>query len=72
MRIPFEKADAETQRFYSRVFWTVLVNLNAVQMGLYDTLLCETDDPRFAQKWKEDLPKMVAAMKKRKRELDDE
>lgn len=68
MREPFREADAHTRRFYSYVFWNVLVNLNAVRMGLYDTLLCETDDPLFAQRWREDRTKLINRM----RELKDD
>jgi hypothetical protein len=66
LSVPFEKADPETRRVFLSVFYNVLVNLNAVKMGLYDKLLCETDDPLAGLRWKEDMPKVIQAMKERK------
>ncbi len=63
MRKPFEHADQDTKAFYSRVFYNILLNLNAVQMGYYDVLLCETEDPLAGLKWKEALPEVVARMR---------
>ena len=66
MSQPFEHADPSTRRFYAKMFYIVLVNLNAVQMGLYDQLLCESEDPLVGLRWKEDMPRVVQAMKDRK------
>ncbi len=63
MRIPFEHADRDTKIFYSKVFYDVLFNLNAVQMGFYDVLLCETDDPLAGLKWREALPDVLKRMR---------
>ena len=70
MREPFERATPEERSFYSRVFFNVLLNLNAVQMGLYPTLLCETDDPQAGLKWRQALPEVLKAMKQRRDEDD--
>lgn len=65
MRHPFEDADEHTRVFYSKVFYSVILNLNAVQLGYYNILLCETDDPMAGVKWREAAPRVVAAMRRR-------
>jgi hypothetical protein len=66
MKEPFADADQATRAFYSRLFYVVLLNLKAVEMGVYDMLLCESDDPLVGLKWREDIPKVVQALKLRK------
>lgn len=66
MRKPFEHADEATRVFYSRV----LFNINAVRMGFYPTLLCETDDPMAGLRWRQSIPTVLAEMKKRRDEYD--
>lgn len=63
MREPFKYADLAVRAFYSKVFYMVVLNINAVQMGFYDVLLCETDDPMAGVKWKEALPQVVQRMR---------
>lgn len=63
MREPFKHADPDVRAFYSRVFYNVLLNLNAVRMGYYDVLLCETDDPLAGLKWRQSLPQVVQRMR---------
>ena len=63
MTKPFEHADHDTKVFYSKVLYNVLLNLNAVEMGYYNVLLCETDDPMAGVKWKEALPHVVQRMR---------
>lgn len=63
MRQPFESADEGTRIFYSKVFYNVLLNLNAVQLGYYNVLLCETDDPQASVKWKQALPRVIRRMR---------
>lgn len=70
MTEPFERASPEERSFYSRVFFNVLLNLNAVQMGFYPTLLCETDDPMAGLRWRQALPEVMKAMKQRRDEDD--
>lgn len=62
----FESMTPEAKRFYSRVFNTVLLNSFAVRIGLFDTLLCETDDPRIMSRWQEELPAIVKELKIRR------
>jgi hypothetical protein len=66
VREPFKDASPEERVFYSRVFFNCLLNLNAVQMGFYPTLLCETDDPMAGLRWKQALPSVLVAMKQRR------
>ena len=65
MKPPFEHAHPLTRSFYSKVFFNILLNINAVQMGHYDTLLCETDDPMAGVKWREKIPEVMKAMRGR-------
>lgn len=65
MRMPFQDASPDEQAFYSQVFYNVLLNLNAVQMGLYPTLLCETDDPMAGMHWKMSIPRVIHEFKQR-------
>lgn len=50
---PFSGFDAKTMQFYHRILSNVMLNLHAVRMGYFNTLLCETDDPTVAAKWLE-------------------
>lgn len=63
MRTPFEHAEEATKVFYSKVFYNVLLNLNAVQMGFYDVLLCESDDPLASLKWRQAMPSVITRMR---------
>jgi len=62
----FESMSPEAKRFYSRVINTAVLNLHAVRTGLFDTLLCETDDPRVSIRWKEALPNIIESMEARR------
>lgn len=62
----FESMSPEGKRFYSRVFNTAVLNLHAVRTGLFDTLLCETEDPRVTIRWKKELPRIIEIMQIRK------
>ncbi len=70
----FESMSPDARRFYMRVINTAVLNLHAVRTGLFDTLLCETDDPRVARRWKEALPNIIESMITRKQHgmYDDE
>lgn len=62
----FEGMTPDARRFYMRVINTAVLNLHAVGHGFFDTLLCETDDPRVARRWKEALPSIIEVMIERK------
>lgn len=70
----FESMTPEARMFYMRVINTAVLNLHAVRTGLFDTLLCETDDPRVTRRWKETLPNIIDSMVARKQQgmFDDE
>lgn len=71
MSQPFELMPYETRVFYSRVFSMALLNMHAVQTGLFDTYLCESDDPAVALRFKESIPDIMKAIKERtKQELE--
>ena len=48
--------EQQARVFYSRVIWTALVNAYAVRAGLFDELLCESEDPAIATRWRNELP----------------
>lgn len=62
----FEGMTPEARKFYMRVINTAVLNMHAVRTGLFDTLLCETDDPRVSIRWKETLPHIIDSMIARK------
>lgn len=55
--------DENSSRFYSAVFSNVLLNLYAVKNGWFDTLICETEDPSFALKWRQSVPEILQRLK---------
>jgi len=69
----FKSMDPASRRFYSRVFNTAILNLHAVRTGLYDILLCETEDPRAMIRWRAAVPQIIQAIQERgQRNLDSE
>lgn len=54
----------DARRFYSKIFAEVLLNMHAVQHGLYHILLCETDSPSAVQQWRQALPHIIQEMRK--------
>ena len=69
----FESMSPEARKFYSRVINTAVLNLHAVRTGLFDILLCETNDPRVARRWRESLPNIIESMEARHfKKLEDD
>lgn len=68
----FESMDPASARFYSRVFNRAIMNAWAVRSGLFDILLCETEDPTVNRRWIEALPKIIAAMEQEKKNQEGE
>lgn len=62
---PFQGMDEHSSHFYKCVFGRAMMNWHAVKMGYFDTLLCETDDPRVALRWEEMVPKIALIMRQR-------
>lgn len=52
----FTSMSPEAARFYQRLFNRVLLNMYAVQHGLFDTLLCDTKDEAVLRRWSKALP----------------
>jgi hypothetical protein len=52
--------DHRSGHFYRVVFTNVLLNLHAVRIGAFDTLLSETEDPQVHRRWKETVPRLAA------------
>ena len=61
----FVSMSPDARRFYSRIINTAVLNLHAVRTGLFDILLCETNDPAVARRWKESLPNIIQSMEER-------
>ena len=49
--------------FYSIMFNRIILNLYAVDNGLFDTRFCETTDPTVPERWNEAVPSIVAAIR---------
>lgn len=58
----FKSMSPEAARFYQKVFNRVLLNMYAVQRGMFDTLLCDTDDPEVIARWSKALPSIAFQM----------
>ncbi len=50
------------QQFVERVFSAAVLNLQAVEQGLFTELLCESSDPNILQRWEEVTPQIAAAL----------
>lgn len=59
----FDSMDAESKRFYSRIFNTAVLNEYAVRRGWFDALISETDDPSVMIRWREAVPQIVMLIK---------
>ncbi len=55
----FAQGDDQSRKFYQRVFNHAILNIIAVQRGLFDVLLCETEDPSVMLRWKDALPQIM-------------
>jgi hypothetical protein len=73
MSVPFIGFDDATAAFYRKVIANVMMNAHAVRMGYFDTLLCETDDPKVARRWRETVPQIAKIMRENnQRKLDED
>ena len=61
---PFSSMDAQSRRFYMRIFNNSILNIVAVRRGFFDTLISETDDPAVMRRWREAAPQILALIKK--------
>ena len=59
----FLSMDEKADKFYTRIMSNVLLNIYAVRNGLFDTLICETDDPTFSLRWRDAVPFVVEHMR---------
>lgn len=50
------------QQFVEQVFSTAVLNLQAVEQGLFTQLLCESSDPDILRRWEEATPQIAAAL----------
>lgn len=61
----FDGVDAGTRRFYSKIVGTAMLNIYAVEHALFDTLLCESDDPASMARWQQAEPLILDAIRHR-------
>ncbi len=59
----FKQMDDRSRTFYSRLFANVMLNVHAVRLGVYPTLLSESDDPTAGAKWREAIPSIIRALR---------
>jgi hypothetical protein len=55
----YDDMDEASSRFYSKIFNTAVLNTHAVKRGYFDILLCETDDPKVMQRWRDAVPQVI-------------
>lgn len=53
--------EERAKQFYSRILNRAALNIWAVQRGVFDALLCDTDDETAQRRWSEQLPRVVQA-----------
>jgi hypothetical protein len=58
----FSTMSPECARFYHRLFNEVLVNLYAVKDGLFDTFICDIEDPQIMNRWRNEAPMIIEVM----------
>ena len=69
----FPGMDKQSSVFYSRIFATAMLNMHAVQMGLYPTYICEMEHPLQALHWNENMVSVLQAFKQRRaRDMEDD
>ena len=66
----FASMSPEAAKFYHRIFNRVILNTHAVRTGLFDTMFCDTEDPRLIGRWEAALPGILEAIDKRSRDTD--
>lgn len=64
MSAPFTGMDPAGRAFYSKLFANVLLNLNAVQMGIYPMYISEMSDGHALHHWYCYVPQVAAAIRK--------
>lgn len=47
----FSEMDIDSKRFYSKIINTVMFNLYAVENKLFDSLICQSEDPHVLDRW---------------------
>jgi hypothetical protein len=55
----FAAGDEKSRKFYQLVFNHAMLNIIAVRRGLFDILLCETEDPSDMIRWKQAVPQIM-------------
>lgn len=61
----FSEMDNDSRRFYARIVNTALSNMYAVEHQLFDTLICESDDPDVMLRWEEAEPLILETIQRR-------
>ncbi len=61
----FSEMDAESRLFYSRIVNVALFNLYAVENKLFDSLICQSDDPHVLERWEKAEPLILETLQSR-------
>jgi len=61
----FSEMDADSRRFYSRIINVAMFNLYAVENKLFDSLICQSDDPHVLERWEEAEPLIFDTLQNR-------
>ncbi len=61
-RAMFSGYPASTKVFYRRIFYLMTLNLAAVKLGLFDEVLCETEDPFAWLRFTAAIPELKARL----------
>lgn len=58
----FEGFPKSTSDFYCKIIWMMALNLQACQYGLFDVVLCDTDDEISWFRFIEQMPNIKVAL----------
>lgn len=61
----FSGMDADSRRFYARIFNIAVFNLYAVENKLFDSLICQSDDPHVLERWEQAEPLILDTLQSR-------
>lgn len=71
MKQPFSKMDDDSRVFYSRVFTEAMLNIHAVQMGVFPLYISEMSSPFHFALWRAAVPELRGEIIKKLKEQRD-
>lgn len=66
VRRVFTSMPPDCAKFYNHLMNRLVLNIWAVRMGLFDSLLCESSDPFVFVRWCEALPRIIETIEANK------